>query len=138
MDTSDQFGRPFPTYKHHRPALTTDALVIKDGKILLVTRGHKPQVGRLAFPGGHLDYNEEPPACVLRELREETGLVGTIECLVGVYGHPLRDSRGHAVTMVYKIVVAHDAVPVAADDAADAQFYDIEELMTKGIKLNKN
>lgn len=45
----------------------------------------------MAFPGGHLDYNEDPKDCCLRELKEETGLIGKTIELVNVKGHPLRD-----------------------------------------------
>ena len=55
----DEYGRKYPNTKYHKPQLTCDALVFKivddDTKILLITRGKAPDVGKLAFPGGHLD-----------------------------------------------------------------------------------
>jgi 8-oxo-dGTP diphosphatase len=102
----------------------------------LITRGHPPFLGRLAFPGGHLDYNEDPRECVLRELKEETCLTGELKELITVKGDPLRDTRGHYVTIAYRVEVAPHAEPKAADDAATANWYDLEEALNKG-KTNK-
>ena len=54
----------------------------------------------------------------MRELREETGLIGLEATLVDVRGHPLRDTRGHYITIIYRVFVADDADPTAGDDAA--------------------
>ena len=48
------------------PAMDDD-----DHDVLLITRGKEPQVGCLAFPGGHIDYNESPEDACIRELKEE-------------------------------------------------------------------
>eukprot|EP01016_Furgasonia_blochmanni_P011612 TRINITY_DN1531_c0_g1_i8.p2 TRINITY_DN1531_c0_g1~~TRINITY_DN1531_c0_g1_i8.p2 ORF type:complete len:142 (-),score=41.60 TRINITY_DN1531_c0_g1_i8:132-494(-) len=92
----------------------------------------RPYTGRHAFPGGHLDYNEDLQDCCLRELREETGLNGTSCTLFGVRGHPLRDPRGHYVTIIYVVRVPDDAQPTAGDDAATAKFYDLETAYKMG------
>lgn len=62
------------------PILCVDALVFRNNskEILLVTRKKDPFKGHFAFPGGHVDYNEDPQDACLRELKEETGLVGKI------------------------------------------------------------
>ena len=50
-----------------------------------------------------MDYNEDPIDACRRELLEETGLaVKTIE-LLSVRGHPLRDSRGHIISIFYRV-----------------------------------
>lgn len=66
--------------------LTVDAIVIKNSKILLITRGRGAHKGRLAFPGGKVDFNEDPEVACLRELREETGIHGTSLKLLTVKG----------------------------------------------------
>ena len=40
----------------------------------MITRGIEPFTGKYAFPGGHVDYNEDPIKGCIRELEEETGL----------------------------------------------------------------
>jgi 8-oxo-dGTP diphosphatase len=63
------------------PSVTADAAVLRrrtDGShdILLVTRGNEPYSGYLAFPGGFVDYNEDPITSCIRELREECSVEG--------------------------------------------------------------
>lgn len=63
------------------PNVATDAIVLRpvaetDNKmhdILLITRKFDPFKGSLAYPGGFVDYNEDPQNACMRELREEAG-----------------------------------------------------------------
>jgi 8-oxo-dGTP diphosphatase len=85
------------TYKS--PSLTTDAIVLRKHKtdslhdILLVTRGHDPFKDHLAFPGGFVEYGEEPGKGCLRELKEETNLDGKNLELLTIRGEANRDPR---------------------------------------------
>ena len=81
------------------PDLSVDVVCMWRGAIVLVERKHKP-LG-LALPGGMVDYGEHPDMAALRELREETNLIGKICGFGGVYGAPDRDPRGHIVTLAY-------------------------------------
>ena len=38
---------------------------------MLITRKKETFHGKLAFPGGHIDYNEDPEVACVRELEEE-------------------------------------------------------------------
>jgi 8-oxo-dGTP diphosphatase len=113
-----------------------DALTIRkaaDGtdEVLLITRKKYPNIGCYAFPGGHLEYNEDPEEAVLRELKEETTLEGKNLGLITVRGKPGRDPRGHTIGIVYHIEVPYDSFPKGEDDAETAKFYPLHEVLAK-------
>ena len=129
--------------KYKIPSLTTDAIVLRQHKndklhdILLVTRGKEPFAGKLAFPGGFVNYGEDPKKGCMRELKEETDLDGLNIELLTVRGDPQRDPRRHVVTIVYIVNVAPDAKPKGGDDAKDAKFYDLKTIIeTKKGKMS--
>ena len=133
----DKFGRPYPPKagKYYIPGLSTDAICVKSvngvHQILLITRGGPTEHGKLALPGGFVEYNEDPVAGVLRELEEETNIKGSDPELLGVFGDPQRDSRRHVVTIAYVVKISPDAVPKGGDDASDAKFYSIDEVIQR-------
>lgn len=117
------------------PTLALDALVESKGRILLIKRLHEPFKGCWAFPGGRMDYGESPEEGCLRELREETCLHGKIGRLVGVYGDPKRDPRGHVVSIAYAVHVDDISGLKASDDAQEAQFFPLEEARAPSFRL---
>jgi len=130
----DEFGRPLPEAApdgYRNPSLAADAACIRtveDRKqILLITRAMEPSKGRLALPGGFVEYNEDPEDAAIRELKEECGIAGSIVDVVCVRGDPTRDPRKHVVTVVY-LVDAEDE-PDAGDDAAEAAWFDLDECL---------
>jgi len=56
------------------------AIVIKDGKILLMRR-KKNDAEYYAIPGGHIESGESPEIAAIRELKEETNLDAEIDFL---------------------------------------------------------
>jgi 8-oxo-dGTP diphosphatase len=64
---------------------TAGALVMRDGRVLLVRRGVEPGRGKWDIPGGFLEPDELPQEGAIRELREETGLAITPTALLGFY-----------------------------------------------------
>ncbi|WP_428965284.1 NUDIX domain-containing protein [Micromonospora fluostatini] len=58
--------------------------------VVVVRRDIEPARGLLALPGGFIEYGEEWSAALVRELREETGLVAPAEQahLFAVHGAP--------------------------------------------------
>lgn len=141
-DQLDKFGRKLPSTQggYLLASLTTDAVVLRarpdgDHDILMITRGRPPFVGCMAFPGGFVDYNEDPIHGCIRELEEECGIIGTNPRLVTVRGDPQRDPRGHIVSIVYRVDVAPDAEVRAGDDAATARFYPLRDVMADPSRL---
>ena len=58
------------------------ALVDTDGRVLLAQRpAGKPMVGLWEFPGGKVETGERPEQTLIRELKEELGIVVNEACL---------------------------------------------------------
>jgi len=58
------------------PHITTLVYAIHDGQVALLRRRQPPNRGLWSPPGGKVEPGESPLANALRELAEETGLVG--------------------------------------------------------------
>ncbi|QLE56252.1 NUDIX hydrolase [Nostoc sp. TCL26-01] len=87
----------------HPIAGTSIIPILSDGRIVLIRRRDD---GLWALPGGMVDWGEDIPSTVRRELMEETGLELTkIRRLVGVYSSPDRDPRIHSICVVVEAEV---------------------------------
>ncbi|MBW4659093.1 MAG: NUDIX hydrolase [Drouetiella hepatica Uher 2000/2452] len=82
----------------HPIAGTSIIPILPDGRIVLIQRRDN---GKWSLPGGMVDWGEDIPTSVQRELAEETGLdLIKINRLVGVYSDPARDPRFHSICVV--------------------------------------
>jgi len=110
--------REFP----ETPLVGVGAVIVEDGRVLLVRRGHEPMKGHWSLPGGMLELGESLAEGVVREVREETGLtvepVELIELLDRI--HRLGERvQYHYVIADYLCRVAGGAMQAASDaDAA--------------------
>lgn len=116
------------TYEYPRPAVTVDMVIVAARRILLIRRGQKPFKGAWALPGGFLDIDEELDDAAARELEEETGLTGIALVQAGAYGTIGRDPRGRTVSVVYMAVLDKAPAARAGDDAAEAEWFDLDKL----------
>ncbi len=58
-------------------------VIMHEGKLLVVRHSHGLQF--FAFPGGHLDFGEDPQECMRRELIEELGIEPKVGRLLYVH-----------------------------------------------------
>ena len=116
------------------PALAVDAAVQRGDDVLLIQRKYPPMVGYWGLPGGFVERDEDPLEAVLRELKEETGLIGSNPELLMVMGDPQRDPRKHIVSIVYSVSVA-GGEPAAGDDAADARFWPLSAILAGDVPM---
>lgn len=73
-----------------------------------------------------MELGETPEKAVLRELKEETGMSGEVERLLGVYRESAK-IYGDILVIMY-LVELNGGTPIAGDDAQDVKFFDITKL----------
>ncbi|PYX07025.1 MAG: NUDIX hydrolase [Acidobacteria bacterium] len=114
-----------------RPFVGVGAIIVDDGRVLLVKRGHAPLAGEWSVPGGVLELGETVREGVVREVLEETGLtVETLE-LLGVFDRVVRDLDER--TLYHYVLIDFLCQRVsgelcAAGDADEARWFRAEEL----------
>jgi ADP-ribose pyrophosphatase YjhB (NUDIX family) len=109
--------REFP----ETPLVGVGAVVVDEGRVLLVRRGTEPLKGEWSLPGGVLELGESLLSGVVREVLEETGLtVEPLELVELLYRiHRANDRvRYHYVIADYLCRVSGGELKAASD--ADA------------------
>lgn len=139
--TEEEFLANYDMSKFPAIAATVDLAVftIRNNQlsILLVKRGGHPFKGCWALPGGFVNTNESLEEAAARELKEETNLTiaeGYLEQL-RTYGSPDRDPRGFVVSTAYVALAPHIERPEAGDDAAEAHFFPVDDVLSKDFGL---
>ena len=94
--------REFP----EAPIVGIGAVVVEQGRVLLVQRGHEPLKGRWSLPGGKLELGESLTQGVAREVREETGLIVKALELVELIDRIHRESGLAGESVRYHYVIA--------------------------------
>ncbi len=116
--------------------VTTDAVVVQSGHVLVVRRKASPGMGLIALPGGFLNQDETLIDGMLRELKEETRLKVPLPVLRGsiadshVFDNPGRSLRGRTITHAYFIQLKAGELPAVkgSDDAEKAWWISLADL----------
>jgi ADP-ribose pyrophosphatase YjhB (NUDIX family) len=100
------------------PLVGIGAVIVHEGRVLLVRRGSEPLRGHWTLPGGVLEVGESLTEGVVREVREETGLlvepVELVELLDRIHRQDGR-VRYHYVLADYLCRVTGGALQAASD-----------------------
>jgi 8-oxo-dGTP diphosphatase len=109
------------------PLPSVAALVRNDNnEILLIKRGVAPGKGKWALPTGFIEQIEIPEDAVIRELKEETNIKGTIKKLVGVYTEKTR-VYGNILLIGYEMNYI-SGKPKPGSDTTQAEFFAASKL----------
>ena len=113
-----------------RPIAAVGAVVIDQGRVLLIRRGKPPRPGLWSLPGGGQELGESYIEAALREVREETGLIVESLGLVDIVDSITRDESGRV--RFHYLLADIVACPVggtlkAGGDATEARWFSAEE-----------
>ena len=122
-----------------RPVVGIGAVVVHEGKVLLVKRGAEPSRGLWAVPGGSLELGETLQHGAEREILEETGV--TIRAREPIYAFDFFERDGDGRIRFHFVIVDLAADYIrgnvkGADDALEARWLAPEDLA--GLPVSKN
>lgn len=112
-------------YSNSKP--TASILPIKDGLVLLATRGQDPYKGEIDIIGGFLLDGERPEDGAKREAKEETGLTVEFLELLGIYTDKYGDEGINTININYVAKISGGEM-LAQDDVESLQWYPINDL----------
>jgi len=112
---------------HYENPLPSVAALARNaqGDILMVQRGVEPALGEWALPSGFIEIDETPEMACVRELEEETGLLGRITGLLGVYSQA---SQMYNNVLIIGYTVDVEGEIKAGSDSLDARFFPVSSL----------
>lgn len=134
----EKYKQQFASLEHPPTFVTSDAVVICSGHVLMIRRRAEPGKGLWALPGGFLQADKDRSVLdgMIRELREETGIKVPAPVLIGsiqdnkVFDAINRSARGRTITHAFKIVLPDGELPKVKgmDDAEKAKWVPIAEV----------
>lgn len=104
------------------PRVVVEGINSKEGKILLVRGSRGFTKGVWSLPGGFLRFGETPEQGLVREFREELGVVTQIEQLFCVRAKLGVKSRLHWIMVFYQISISGKLSP-DPDEIAEARYF---------------
>ncbi len=132
MNRGPDITREYPPV----PLMGVGALILADGRVLLVRRGKPPSMGQWSIPGGLVELGEGLRDAVAREAKEETGLDVAVGELVELLERIFPDSEGrvkyHYVLADF-LCTALGGTLTAGSDALEVKWAELCQLEALGI-----
>lgn len=114
-----------------QPLIGVGAIIVENGRVLLIKRGKAPLLGEWSIPGGMLELGETLRRGAEREALEETGLTVRATELLGVFDRIIPDEEKRTIYHYVLIDFLCETVSgelCCSGDAADARWFTREEI----------
>src|SRR6218665_2468598 len=105
------------------PEAASSAILIRDGKILMIRRRNPPSFDMFAFPGGRAEPGETPPETAVRECLGEAGIRAHWPRELAFYARQAENPGRQFHLTVFLVAADESEIAEARDDAADAGWY---------------
>ena len=115
------------------------AVVVRDGRALIVRRAHEPRKGEWSLPGGLLNLGESLVDGARREVKEETGLDVEVGPMIETFDRVHRDAEGRVryhFVIVDFVCWSNDGDAVAGSDAEDVRWVASGEIDQFGVNAH--
>jgi len=121
------------------PLVGVGAVIVADGRALLIRRGQPPLFGEWSLPGGVLECGETLRQAASREAREETGLTVDVGEMLGVFERVIRADDGRV--RYHYVLIDFLCRPIsghiqAGSDASEVGWFRAEQLAE--LKLTRD
>ncbi|HAT86401.1 MAG TPA: NUDIX hydrolase [Rhizobiales bacterium] len=123
------------------PKLAALAVLIHEGKVLLVKRKNEPDAGLWGYPGGHVDLGETALEAASRELFEETNVIAEPLNYLTNFDVIDKDPDGaikHHFLLAAVLCQYKSGTPMAQDDVSDAQWIAFDDVLTSKLAMSKD
>ena len=110
------------------PEAASSAILIREGRILLIRRRNPPSFDMYAFPGGRAEPGEMPAETAIREFLEETGIRAHSPREFAFYDLKAENPGRHFHLTVFLVDADPSEIADARDDAADAGWFTPDEV----------
>lgn len=107
------------------PVPGAQALLEREGQVLLGRRGREPSAGLWDIPGGFVDEHEHPEEALRRELREETGFEIELGEFLGIWMQPYDGRTVLCLTWLARPAGGHER---PGDDLVELRWFAPDEL----------
>jgi 8-oxo-dGTP diphosphatase len=114
-----------------QPIVGVGAIIVENGRVLLIKRGKAPLLGEWSIPGGMLELGETLRQGAEREALEETGLVVRATDLLGVFDRIVPDEGER--TLYHYVLIDFLCERISGDvqsagDASDAAWFSRQDV----------
>ncbi len=128
MNEPKNDGRLYPQY----PVVAASAVLIRDGRILMIKRANEPNKGKWSIPGGRIELGETVYEAVQREVLEECNIeIGNMR-LLNVGDNIIRDAESkvkyHYVLIDFLAEYKAGEIRVAESEVEEYRWVTAEDL----------
>lgn len=112
----------------HRFPVSVKGVAVQRGQVLLL----RNERAEWELPGGKLELGENPPACVAREISEESGWHVTVGPILDCWQYHIGDGQD-VVIVTYGCHVHSDSPPLVSSEHSGAALFSAAEIPGLGM-----
>jgi len=120
------------------PTATVTAVIVQEGKLLLLRRKEEPFKGMLDLPGGYMSGDELPEEALQRELKEELGAEANLTFIKPFVGTaPWKGKKYPIVSFVYLADIKNQKITLNEENS-EAIWLSIKDLNSEEVAFDSN